>query len=233
MGKIEQEPAFILHSRNYTDSRILIELFTYNFGRVSAVFRPPKKKSLSVKPQCFTPLLVDFYGKSGLKTVGKLEAQGKLILTQGSGLYCGMYLNELIMRLLAVDDPHPRLFEVYAKSIAELSTTETDEEDVVLRGFEMVLLSELGYAIDMQTDIDGRAITPESGLRYEYDAGCGFRLIQTGPEQRPRFSATEICAIRDAKWQETGARRAAKMLSRIALAPLLGERPLLSRELFK
>ncbi|SMF35896.1 DNA replication and repair protein RecO [Alteromonadaceae bacterium Bs31] len=233
MIKVERESAFVIHSRNYTDSRILLDVFTQNYGLVRAAYRPPKRKSYSIKPQAFTPLFVAFSGKSELKSIHQLEPSGNLLLPSGRRLYCGMYVNELVQRLLATDDPQPDLFLAYFKCISQLAVCNEGEEDIVLRPFEFALLSELGYGLDFSVDLSGREISTDEACHYEFVVGQGFRLIyQNLKEAARQFSGSELCAIQQGDMSTIVTRNASKRLCRLALRPLLGDKPLQSLELF-
>ena len=52
---IDSEPGVILHTRPYKEHSLLVELYTLNYGRVSAVARVSKKAVLTLL--VFTNLL--------------------------------------------------------------------------------------------------------------------------------------------------------------------------------
>ncbi len=91
-------------------------------------------------------------------------------MPQGDALLCAFYLNELLMRLLAREDPHPPLFDAYSEALAQLSGGAALDE--TLRRFEWQLLREIGYAPDLQRDAAGRPI--EAARRYHWMSGDGF-----------------------------------------------------------
>ncbi len=239
--RVDLESVFVLHTRNFTDSRVLAELFCPTFGRISCVARSSKKGGRFGFLRPFQPLLASWQGKSDLKTLVATEANGPAIALSGTGLYCGMYLNELLLRVLAVADPHPEIFHGYHRALLEL--TATADIEPVLRGFELDLLTALGYGIPMDVDTQtGEAIAPEQN--YTYVAANGFRLVddlhqdhsqQRTPAENARrgiFNGELITAIDQRQFLTPNVRTAAKYLCRLALAPLLGDKPLRSRELF-
>lgn len=141
------EKAFVLHTRPYRDTSLLVDFFTLDAGRVTAVARGARgpKSRLKGLLQPFVPLLINWYGKTELVTLGGADANGASITLNGDVLISGMYLNELLMRLLTRFDPLPHLFEQYNRTIIALSQKQLPE--LCLRLFELNLLNELGYGL--------------------------------------------------------------------------------------
>ena len=217
-------PAFVLHSRPYKETSALVDFFTPQ-GRVRAVLRGARGKAGSLA-RAFAPLELELRGRGELKNVGRLEASGLAIWLQGQPLYSGLYLNELLLRLLPAEDPHPGLFEHYALTLQALAANPPLEP--LLRAFEWRLLDELGYGFALDIDIAGQPIAPEGLYRLQPDAG----LEPVGQLQPGLFQGVDLLAMAEADWSAPGALAAAKRLMRQALAPHLGGRPLVSRELF-
>ncbi|MBB3104749.1 DNA repair protein RecO [Azomonas macrocytogenes] len=216
--------AFVLHSRPYKESSALLELFTPQ-GRVAAVLRAARGRSGSVA-RPFSPLELELRGKSELKTVVRLEPAGIPLWLSGQSLYSGLYLNELLMRLLPAEDPHPAFFEHYSTTLTALALGCPLEP--LLRAFEWRLLGELGYGFALDTDVAGQPLGETNLYRFLPDAGFE-RAEQFQPGM---FSGHELLAMAQADWKVPGVLNAAKRLMRQALAPHLGARPLVSRELF-
>ena len=113
--------------------------------------------------QGFQPLLLSWSGQHELKTLLRAEWRGGLPLVGGSALVCGFYLNELLLKLLPREDPHPRLFASYEAALADLAAG--GEQAPVLRRFELALLAELGYALPLVREADtGAPIDPGGTL---------------------------------------------------------------------
>jgi len=216
--------AYILHSRPYKETSALVDFFTAE-GRVRAVLRAARGRVGSLA-RPFLPLDLELRGRSELRSVQRLESAGIPLLLSGQALYCGLYLNELLMRLLAPEDAQPALFDTYAQSLAALAAGRPLEP--VLRAFEWRLLDELGYGFALDSDLDGQPIDPQQRYRWLPDAG--FQAV--AQLQPGTFQGHELLAMAEADWSQPGALAAAKRLMRQALAPHLGDRPLVSRELF-
>ncbi len=218
------QPAFILHSRAYRESSALVDFLTPQ-GRLRAVLRGARGKAGTLA-RPFVPVEVEFRGRGELKNVGRLEAAGIPRWLHGEALFSGLYLNELILRLLPAEDPHPVLFEHYAATLEALAAGRALEP--LLRAFEWRLLDELGYGFALGVDLNGQPVVPHQLYRLLPDAGLEpVHLLQPG-----LFQGAELLAMAEADWTAPGALAAAKRLMRQALAPHLGGRPLVSRELF-
>jgi DNA repair protein RecO (recombination protein O) len=214
---------YVLHSRPYKESSALVDLFSVD-GRCRAVLRGARGRTGSLA-RPFTPLDVELRGRSELKTVARVEQAGVPHLFGGDVLFSGLYLNELIVRLLPADDPHPGLFEHYAATLIALS--EGRALQPLLRAFEWRLLEDLGYGFALDEDGAGEPIDPAGLYRYRSDGG--FEAI--GALEPGAFHGRDLLALADADWSSAGALSAAKRLMRQALAPHLGGKPLISREL--
>jgi len=225
MEQPEAQPAYVLHNRAYRETSALVDFLTPQ-GRVRAVLRRARGKGGSLA-RPFVPLEVELRGRGELKNVGRLDSVGVAAWLHGDALFSGLYLNELLIRLLPAEDPHPALFEHYAATLQALAAGRALEP--LLRSFEWRLLDELGYAFALDQDINGDALVPDGWYRLQVDAGLErVYLLQPG-----LFSGVELAAMAEADWDAPGALSAAKRLMRQALAVHLGGRPLVSRELFR
>ncbi|MBM7060416.1 DNA repair protein RecO [Pseudomonas sp. UL073] len=217
-------PAFVLHSRAYRESSALVDLFTPQ-GRLRAVLRNARGKSGTLA-RPFLLLEIELRGRGELKNVARLESAGIPNLLTGEPLFSGLYLNELLIRLLPAEDPHPLLFDHYAATLQALAAGRPLEP--LLRAFEWRLLDELGYGFALDHDLHGEPVAADGLYRLLPDAGLErIELLQPG-----LFHGRELLALAEADWAASGALAAAKRLMRQALAPHLGGRPLVSRELF-
>jgi DNA repair protein RecO (recombination protein O) len=218
------QPAYVLHSRAYRESSALVDFLTPQ-GRLRAVMRGARGKAGTLA-RPFVPLEVEFRGRGELKNVSRLEAAGIPNLLRGEALFSGLYRNELLIRLLPEQDPHPATFEHYALTVLALAQGRALEP--LLRAFEWRLLDELGYGFALDVDRQGQPIVATGLYRLQADAG----LEAVGQLQPGVFHGNQLLAMAEADWSAPGALAAAKRLMRQALAPHLGGRPLVSRELF-
>ena len=219
------QPAFVLHSRAYRETSALVDFLTPQ-GRLRAVLRSARGKAGTLA-RPFVPLEVEFRGRGELKNVGRMESAGVASWLVGEALFSGLYLNELLIRLLPAEDPHPGVFDHYTATLQALAQGRALEP--LLRSFEWRLLDDLGYGFALDSDLNGDPLDPAGMYRLQVDAGLErVYLLQPG-----LFQGTELLAMADADWSTPGALSAAKRLMRQALAVHLGGRPLVSRELFR
>lgn len=237
--RVELQPAYILHARPYRDTSLIVDFLTPEFGRVSAVARGVRNRKGNVRHLLnpFNRLLVSWQGRAGLKLLTATESDGHAKPLQGNYLYSGFYLNELLVRLLPDMDPHPAVFEHYENSLQALRTTDALAPCVVssvepcLRAFEFQLLAELGYAVDFTCDAHNhQPIDPAVWYAWELDVGFVAALALAPGQLVVKGEHLVAMAAGDYRLPET--RQAAKRLARRLLQPLLGHRPLKSRELF-
>lgn len=212
---------WILHRRAYRNSSLIVDCFTEQYGRVGMVARGGRKDPLL---QPFRPLQFLFKGNGELKTLIRCEPAGAAVGIVGEGLYCGLYLNELLTRLLHRDDPSNSLLTLYSETLAGLAQA-PDGREVLLRNFEFRLLDTLGYGFSLQHDVDAKPINASSLYRLEPDQG----LVE---DVRGDFGGEDLLALAAGDWRAP-VRRTARNLMRRALAPHLGDKPLASRELFR
>ena len=143
--------------------------------------------------QAFQPLGLSWSGAGELKTLVKADWRGGLPRVGGSALLCGFYLNELLLKLLPREDPHPRLFRDYEGALVELAGGA--EQAPVLRRFELRLLAELGYALPLTHEADtGRPVDPEERYYYAFDRGPRLTIAEPG-RRYPQVRGATLLAL--------------------------------------
>jgi DNA repair protein RecO (recombination protein O) len=171
----DDRPAFVLHAWPYKETSLIVEAFAEGEGRVAMVARGAKRprSELHGVLQAFQPVTLSWSGAGELKTLVRAEWRGGMPLPSGSALLCGFYLNELLLKLLPREDPHPALWDGYQDALAALAAgSAAGAQAAVLRGFEVRLLAELGYALPLTREADtGSAIDPHARYHYAFDAG--------------------------------------------------------------
>ena len=134
----------------------------------------------------FQPLVLDWFGRGELKTLKSAEPTAAALPLGGASLFCAFYLNELLLKLTHRDDPHERLFEAYDRAIASLRELSragrhavaepgqpNREVERILRQFELRLLQEAGYALEL---------TREAGSHSPIDPARDYwYMVERGP----------------------------------------------------
>jgi len=170
--RIEFEPVYLLHSLPWRETSLIVDVFSREYGRLALVAKGARRPMSMLRGvlMAFQPLLMCWMGKGEVKTLTQAEWQGGLPRLQGSGLLCGYYLNELLLRLLPREDPHPALFDIYAQSLAKLTLGFAHAP--VLRAFELRLLAELGYAPSFDRDVQsGSVVDPRANYVFIPERG--------------------------------------------------------------
>lgn len=225
--RVEGQAAYVLHSRPYRDTSLLVDFFSLEWGRCTAVVKGARRPNARLRGtlQPFVPLQIGWRGRQDLKTLSGAESVGQMLFLTGNSLICGLYVNELLERVLPAFEPHPKLFVYYQYVLNALASAEDVEG--ALRTFERHLLLEMGYEMDLSQIHDGG--------HFRYQPGQGFIPLGRAPQKPDSryFSANQLQAIGEDHYACDDTRRAAKRLMRMALEPLLGDKPLRSRDLFK
>jgi DNA repair protein RecO (recombination protein O) len=229
-NRVDLEPAFVLHTRAYRNSSLIVELFTMRYGRIAVVARSARgpRSRYQGKLQLFAPMLVSYSGRSELKNMGNVELNGLSYQLDGKALLCGFYLHELIMRLIKHEDPYPSVYEYYQNTLNILEQHESFE--VQLRYFERHLLNELGYGIPLTHDITSGCEISAAGY-YRYLPARGFVQCDMNIEDPMIFSGAVLQALEKETLREADDLKQVKRLLRFVLARHLGDKPLTSRDI--
>ncbi|MDE2414811.1 MAG: DNA repair protein RecO [Comamonadaceae bacterium] len=201
--RIADEPAYILHGYDWSESSLILDVFTRHYGRVALVAKGAKKPTSNFRPVLLPllPLRLS-WGWAGEPGQGEIHALkgaewvGGHVMPTGDALLAGLYLNELLMRLLAREDTHAPLFDLYAGVVRVLGGgTHGDALEPVLRAFELLLLREIGLlpALDAET-ATLIPLAPEA--RYTLVAEGGLRAAADG--ERAALAGAQWLALQQA-----------------------------------
>lgn len=226
---------FLLHRRDFGNSSLILEVFSGVHGRIAVLAkgakRPRRGSAGAEVLQPFRPLWLSWSGRGEVKTLIRSEPAGPAFGLAGTPLFCGFYLNELLVRLLGRGDPHEDLFAFYHLALTSLAQGE--EQGGVLRQFELRLLHEIGYSVVLDLEAEsGRPVAPDR--RYVLEPESGLRLA-VGGDTQPSVSVsgeTLLCLAAGGPLHGPMSREA-RAFTRRLLEPYLGDRPLKSRELFR
>lgn len=221
--RVEKQPAVLLHARRYRETSLLLDWFTRDYGRVAAVARSSSRKGASA-PTPFSGYQIGWVGRSTLVTVSQCDLIEHRWLT-GDAASVGLYVNELLMRLMPERDSHASVFALYWQIVSLLTEVSRGAElERLLRGFELHLLDVLGYGLELGSEADtGEAVLPDR--HYYFDAQSGLRRGEGEPTE-DAYRGSMLLALSEGDSPDIDSRRAAKRLLRCALAPLLAGKPL-------
>lgn len=226
----DTDSAYVLHSRRFRETSLIVELLTGQHGRIALVARGAMggKQRLSETLQPFRLLQIEWRGRSELATLIRSEPAARPITLVGQRLFSAFYLNELIMRFSERSDPGHDLFVIYAAALRALADDEGLE--MVLRRFEVALLHHCGYGLVLNEVADSQ--TPiEAEQRYHYEIDTGAVVVPITPRAIPVQGAT-LLALDGRLPFSAAALVDAKRLLRRVIQHYIGDRPLAARSLF-
>jgi len=197
IARITDEPAYVLHRHDWSESSLILEVFCRNQGRVALVAKGAKRPSSALRPILLPlqPLHLAFGGDAEIRTLRSAEWMGGHVMPTGDALLSGYYLNELVLTLLARDDPHPRLFDIYAQVVAVIASEHGDALQTALRTFELLLLREIGLlpSLDVQT-LTLASLQPQQRYCLVVEGG----LRQAGEPDRASLTGAQWMQLQQA-----------------------------------
>jgi DNA repair protein RecO (recombination protein O) len=233
-SKVDSQPAYVLHTYPFRETSLIVEVFSRDFGRMALLARGARRPRAAIRGllMAFQPLEIGWAGKGDVLTLMKAEWQGGQPLLSGAGLFCGYYLNELLMHLLPREDAHDRLFAGYAEMLARLAADPGGKvREADLRSFEKILLQELGYGLTLGHDSDGLAIQPST--HYAYRMEQGPVRLEHAEEARHAVCGKTLIDLAAEDFSDPRSRVEAKQLMRTLMAYYLGGKELETRKIFK
>jgi DNA repair protein RecO (recombination protein O) len=213
MRAAASHPAYVLHQYDWSESSLIVDLFTRDAGRVAVAAKGAKRPTSNLRAVLmpFQRINVSFGraarddAASDIHNLRGAEWGGGLPMAGGEALLAGFYLNELVMKLLARDDPHPALWDAYAATLLHLGSA---DEPAALRAFELILLAETGHLPDIGRTTSTQQVLdparryllrPEAGLidaRNDDDAaitGEHFAALQAAVASRDLGALRTAC----------------------------------------
>jgi DNA repair protein RecO (recombination protein O) len=232
---------YVLHTHDWSESSLIVELFTRTEGRIVVAAKGAKRPTSNFRSVLFVfhPLLVQL-GKvpkdehAEVLNLRSAEWAGGQPLLGAAAMFSGFYVNELLLKLLARQDPHAVLFDAYADTLAALATA--GDEGAALRAFELVLLRELGWLPELNIatltaeplQVDARyTLRAEAGVIAHVDGVAGSTWVALEAALAHGSAAGGTAALRAAVAPVAAALR---VPLRNLLQYHLGHTPLRTRE---
>jgi DNA repair protein RecO (recombination protein O) len=233
-NRVMLQPAYVLHKQPFQNTSLLIDFFCVDYGRVRAVAKGARREKSKYRAlmQVFHPLLVSLSGRGDVKTVTGVESSVCAIHLKGERLFSGLYINELLTRVVLAHVEHSPLYKSYQDTLLQLQGDE--DLNKVLRNFELALLADLGYALNLEEDCVSH-IPLSAEYHYRFIADRGFERLTRSNEGQPLpnvFAGEQLLSLRNMSFEDPAVSNAAKRLLRLALQPHIGDKPIHSRNLF-
>jgi DNA repair protein RecO (recombination protein O) len=228
--RVSLEPAFLLHHYPWRDSSRIFELLTRTHGRVS-VFARASRQAGSAAGAAMQPFAETLVSWSGRGEAGHLSAAERVrppATLAGDRLMSGFYANELLLKLLQRNDPHPAIFDAYAQLLERLFAPAGDAGRA-LRLFEKRLLDELGWGLNLEHEAaSGAPLVATRSYRYGIEGGA--EPVDGVAEGSLIFCGASLLSLAREELDDARSQADARRLLRAALDRLLDGRPLRTRE---
>jgi len=226
----ELSPAFVLHQRPYRETSVLLDVFSQQYGRVSLIAKGVRgsKRHQAGLLQLYQPLLLSWMGRGELHTLTALEVDKAPYVLQAESALCGLYINELLVKLLPLNLPETDVFKAYHAVLLALQNA--DKVEISLRLFEKKLLMHLGYGLVLDHDVE-TGLPIEAQQRYTYQADSGLSECK---QERVSFSISgrSLQHLMTEQSFDKESLLEIKQLMRVVIHFYLGGKPLQSRQLF-
>jgi len=239
----ELDRGYVLHSYAYRETSLILQAWTEKHGRFGIVakgVRRPKSANRSLLVP-FQPLLLSWFGRGELKTLKVAEPAAPATPLAGESLMSAFYLNELLLKLTSREDPHEALFDAYDAAIAELRAISRDagalrreRVERVLRRFELRLLQELGYALEMTREAGhGPPIAAEREYYYVVERGAVAAGEGDAPSNAVRLLGRTLIDLESGNLDNPATAAQAKQLMRLLINHSLNGQELATRALVR
>ncbi|MEY5101075.1 MAG: repair protein RecO [Pseudomonadota bacterium] len=196
LPRIHDEPAFVLHQHDWSESSLILDVFSRRHGRLALIAKGVKRPTSQYRAVLLPlqPLRLGWGGDAEVRTLKGAQWQGGHVMPAGDALLAGYYLNELLLKLLARDDAHPALFDHYADAVCALAEGQ-ESQAAVVRAFELLLLREIGLLPAL--DQESASLAPlEPEAHYQLEPDSGLRLVPADEHGLPR----DAHALRGEHW---------------------------------
>lgn len=230
--KVELTPCYILHRRDYSESSLILEVFSREHGRINLIAKGAKrnKKQQGINHSLYQKYNMSWVSKSELGTLTDIELVSLSGSLKPEFMMSGFYMNEIMLRLLHKHESHPELFDSYDTAINRLINEAP--EQIVLRYYEKTLLQSLGYGVILDHEVEtGENLNAEKDYYYKFDFGPSLKFGST--DSGVTISGKTLLELDAETLFDSKNINEAKMLLRSILDQHLGERPLASRDLYQ
>jgi DNA repair protein RecO (recombination protein O) len=206
--------AFVLHRYDWSESSLILDVFTRDQGRITVVAKGAKRPYSQLRAALLPFQRINASvsrpardESAEIVTLRGAEWAGGGPMLTGAALFSGFYLNELLMKLVARSDPHPLLFDAYAATLPALAAGSELLSQAALRAFELMLLREIGllpqldhYTATLQAvaPADACLLRPElgvieAGLAESAFSGAQLQRLQAAVSQGAMGALQAAC----------------------------------------
>ncbi|PXW97032.1 DNA replication and repair protein RecO [Sphaerotilus hippei] len=197
--------AYVLHHHDWSESSLILDLFTRELGRIVVVAKGAKRPYSQLRCVLlpFQRLLVQLGSKrqeegTEVQLLRSAEWGGGGAMPGGAGLLAGFHLNELLLRGLARQDPHATLFDTYAATLPVLASGDDAGTAAALRAFELHLLADTGVLPELHV-VTATQRPVDTGARHLLHPETGVQPLRDGETGLPGAVLTALQVALDAR----------------------------------
>jgi len=223
--RVTDQPAYILHRRDWQNSSLILDLFTLDYGCIGVLARGGKASKSSSLYQPFFKLYVSWSGRSELKTLVSID--GSPVSIDEKQYLPLLYVNELLIAFLPRQEPNPELFDLYKALLNDLDDNFGEEQ---LREFERSLMKILGYLPDTNLDAESGDSITSAGF-YQFIASSGF--VPCAEKDQNAICGRMIIAWNQKQYENKAVLQLAKTIMRCIIDFNLHGKKLKSRDIYQ
>jgi DNA repair protein RecO (recombination protein O) len=240
----ETDRAFVLHTYPYRETSLIVEAFTATRGRLVLVAKGAKRPTGAMRGMLhpFQVLTLAWFGRSEMKTLKGAELECILPQLAGPALLSAFYMNELLLKLMHREDPHDALFAAYERAVTALAGLTRGDGMVrdiagILRRFEVVLVQELGYALQLAQEADSHVpVDPARNYWYQVERGpvdARYVARESNHGDGLQLSGKTLVDMANNDYADPQTQAQSKQLMRRMINHLLGDKVLHTRNLIR
>ena len=225
--RVELEPAYILHTRAYRETSLLVYALTRQHGVMHMVSKGARKKGTQLQP--FMKMYLSWSGRGELVSLNKYEIEQSSYRRDFHTHVQCFYLHELILSLIPKMSPEAELFRLYEDTLAAI--TKYSLKEAVLRRYELKILSISGHPLQLEFDHSNDKPI-EDHIQYRYEPGMGPVQCSPGHSDWNIVSGYFLRCLDNEEFNEDVLPQAKKFLRGLIRYHLQG-RPIMTRQLLR
>ncbi|MFT5007850.1 MAG: DNA repair protein RecO (recombination protein O) [Reinekea sp.] len=206
--------ALLIHAWPYRETDFLVELMTEKCGRIRCHMR-------NSRPEAFRPFEIKVTQIKGYFTTSDFRYTQALLIRHNEARLIGLYVNELVYRLVPTALPDESLYGSYLATLAHLEVR--IRVQAALRFFEQRVLQLIGHALDYRTDRDSQGIVEQQS--YNFIPNSGFDINPEG-----RYTGRQLLSVAQADYDVAGALTLARECQQQQIEAILQPQALFSRK---
>ena len=230
--RVNHQPAYVLHTRPWSETSLLVDVFTREHGRFRLLAKGARRQKTGQRAllQPFQPLIISWTARRSLGTLTGVEMRMNFPRLRAQHLASAYYMSELLFKFLHAYDAHESLFEAYDEAIEQLC--ETQEPESVLRSFECSLLSEVGYGLQLEHDAGSLEPIDLNARYYYYPEKGPIEVREHDSQEGLTISGRTLQALSNKLFDNHQVQKESKQLLRMLLTRQLRGREFNTRSVY-